>query len=203
MMSRVNGKYVPTLLVCFVGFLLLDCPVLAQEALWKSVRTKMLSNTGYSLEYHYTGPEGLYMFDYIVQGDGDKIFTEVLDGSERGAGSRVLYDPAVDKDNVLMKTHMMTLRRSLEAKDIKDSLLYQPLFRHLIDQLVEAEPRDFFPVPGGHTILVFGEKTGVEERLEVDADGNPVAMRRLEKSRETESMKFIGLKWGERTIPWD
>lgn len=203
MPMRQNWKQVRMLTVLWLVLVLANWPAVGQEALWTTARAKMLTDSGYSMEYHYSGDEGLYKFTYIVQGDGDKIFTEVLDGSERGAGSKILYDPAADKDNVLMKTHMMTLRRSLEAKDINDSSLYQPLFRQLVGKIGDQAPREYLQVAGGNTVIVFGSKTGLEQRLEVDSDGDPVALRTLEKSHEIESMKFIDLKWGMETIPWD
>lgn len=173
----------------------------AQEALWKKAKARMTGDTGYTMRYDYDGPEGLFKFSYRLQGNGTRILTEVLEGSARGAGSRILYDPAVDKDNVTMQTHMLTLRRSLKAKDIDGSSLYQPLFRQIVEDLVEPQPREFVKA-GPHVVLVFGEKTKVQDRLEVDKDGNPVAWRRLEKGRELKRMSFLDLKWGAPAIQW-
>jgi hypothetical protein len=173
----------------------------AQDTLWKSARAKMLSSDGYAMRYDYEGPEGLYRFHYVVWGDGSRIFTEVLEGSARGAGSRILYDPASDKDNVSLKTHMLTLRRSLKSKDIQGSSLYQPLFRQLVEELAEPEPRQILKA-GANTILVFGDKAGSQDRLEVDPQGNPVAMRRLERGKEIKKMTFSNLSWGRASIPW-
>lgn len=175
--------------------------VLAQEVLWKMARAKMMGSDGYSMRYDYDGPEGLYRFNYVVQGDGDKILTEVLEGSARGAGARILYDPAKDKDNVSMQTHMLTLRRSLQAKDIRDSSLYQPLFRQLVEDMAEPQPRETLK-SGKNTILVFGDKATVQDRLEVDREGNPVAIRRLQKGREVKKMTFSNLSWGSAAISW-
>lgn len=173
----------------------------AQEPLWKIARARMVGDSGYSMRYDYEGPEGAYKFRYVVQGNGGKILTEVLDGSARGAGSRILYDRAKDKDNVSMKTHMLTLRRSLQAKDIQGSSLYQPLLRQLVEEMVEPQPRQAVKA-GANTILLFGEKAKVQDRLEVDKDGNPVMMRRLEKGREVKKMTFRDLSWGEAPISW-
>jgi hypothetical protein len=173
----------------------------AQDSLWKSARTKMTTASGYSMTYDYEGPEGVYKFNYVVQGDGKKILTEVLEGSARGAGARILYDPAKDKDNVSLQTHMLTLRRSLEASDIKGSSLYQPLFRQLVEDMVEPQPREALKA-GAHTILVFGDKAKVQDRLEVDKEGNPVAMRRLERGREVKKMTFSNISWGSAAISW-
>jgi hypothetical protein len=174
----------------------------AQDSpLWQKARSKMTGSTGYSMRYDYEGPEGLYKFHYVVQGDGSKILTEVLEGSARGEGSRILYDLAADKDNVTMQTHMLTLRRSLQARDIADSSLYQPLFRQLVEDLVEPEPRESLKA-GDHTVLIFGDKGKTQDRLELDKEGNPVAMRRLEKGREVKRMAFHDLTWGPASIPW-
>ncbi len=161
----------------------------------------MTSATGYAMNYEFEGDEGAYRFHYVVWGDGQKILTEVLDGSARGAGSRILYDPATDKDNVTVKTSMLTLRRSLGSKDIKDSSLYQPLFRQLVEGMVEPNPRESVKA-GANTILVFGDKTKTQHRLEVDTEGNPLSFRHLEKGREMKKMSFRGLKWGKSEITW-
>lgn len=173
----------------------------AEEGLWKSTRAKMTSDNGYTMRYDYEGAEGKYRFNYVVQGDGAKILTEVLEGSARGAGSRILYDPATDKENVSMQTHMLTLRRSLEAKDIKGTSLYQPLFRQLVDELIEPNPRETLKT-ANTTILVFGDKAKVQDRLEIDKSGNPVSMRRLEKGREIRKMSFSSISWGSTAISW-
>lgn len=176
-------------------------PTFAQDALWAKAKAKMTGSTGYAMNYDFEGDEGAYKFHYVVWGDGQKILTEVLDGSTRGAGSRILYDPAADKENVTVKTSMLTLRRSLGSKDIKDSSLYQPLFRQLVDGLIEASPRESIKT-GVNTILVFGDKTKTQHRLEVDADGNPVSFRHVEKGREMKKMSFKAIKWGKAEISW-
>lgn len=189
---------VGTLLVMVLSLL---SPVAAQNALWSKTKEKMTGATGYSMNYDYDGDEGAYKFAYAVQGDGAKILTEVLEGSARGAGSRILYDPATDKENVSMKTSMLTLRRSLGSKDIKDSSLYQPLFRQLVESLVEPNPREAVKA-GDHVVLVFGAKMGSQDRIEVDASGNPISYRHLEKGRELKKMTFRNLKWGKPEITW-
>lgn len=179
----------------------LSTSALAQPQLWTTVRAKMTGDTGYSMRYDYEGPEGAYKFNYVVQGDGSKILTEVLEGSKRGAGSRILYDPATDKENVNVKSSLVTLRRSLQSKDIQGSYLYQPLFRQLVDELVEPQPREILKA-GSNSILVFGDKAKAQDRLEVDALGNPVAMRHLEKGAEVRRMTFHNLSWGSTAINW-
>lgn len=184
-----------------VAVLSLFSPVAAQNELWSKAKEKMTGATGYSLNYDYDGDEGAYKFSYAVQGDGTKILTEVLEGSARGAGSRILYDPATDKENVSMKTSILTLRRSLGSKDIKDSSLYQPLFRQLVENLVEPNPREMVKASNS-VVLVFGQKMGSQDRLEVDASGNPLSFRHMEKGRETKKMTFRNLKWGKPEITW-
>lgn len=171
------------------------------QDLWKTAKARMMGDDGYTMRYDYEGPEGVYKFNYVVQGDGAKILTEVLEGSARGSGSRILYDPATDRENVSMKTHMLTLRRSLQAKDIQGSSLYQPLFRQLVEELVEPQPRETMKA-GANTILVFGDKAKVQDRLELDAQGSPVAYRRLEKGKELKKMTFRNLAWGRSAINW-
>jgi hypothetical protein len=173
----------------------------AQESIWKNTRAKLASTDGYSVTCDYAGPEGSYQFHYVVQGDGDKILTEVLAGSARGAGAKVLYDPASDKDNVKLKTDLFSVRRSLTARDIKGSLLHEPLFKQLLEQLIEPQPREVTQV-GEHTLFLFGEKGQVQDILEVDGDGNPVNVRRLEKGQETRRMSFRDLSWGSTAIVW-
>jgi hypothetical protein len=177
------------------------CPTQADESLWLTTRSKMLTSDGYAMNYSYEGPEGKFLFLYIVQGAGDKILTEVLDGSARGSGTRIYYEPAKDKENVFMETSLITLRRSLEARDIKDSSLYQPLFAQVLSELPANDPKEILPFGDGH-IFVFGDKAKVEARLTVDARGNPVGYRRLEKGREVKKFVFSRLDWGLHPIDW-
>lgn len=173
----------------------------AQEGLWGVTRAKMASTTGYSVTCDYQGPEGRYQFRYSVQGDGDKILTEVLPGSSRGAGSLVLYDPASDPDNVKLKTSVLSLRRSLQARDIKDSPLHQSLFRQMLEQLIEPQPSEVVK-RGETTLLVFGDKGKVQDILAVDRQGNPLSAQRLEKGKEVRRMDFRELSWGTTAINW-
>lgn len=173
----------------------------AQQVAWKSARSKLVSTDGYSVKCHYKGPEGSYEFNYVVESDEGKILTEVLEGSSRGAGSKILYDPVNDKENVKLKTDMFSLRRSTEARDIKDSMLYQPLFQQLVTHLVEPQPRETKQV-GDHTLLFFGDKTTIQDILEVDKDGDPVNVRRVEKGKEVKRMTFSELSWGDSLIQW-
>ena len=166
----------------------LAMPALGQETLWSKVKAKMTSDGG-------------YRFHYVLWGGGEKIFTEILEGSSRGAGSKILYDSAVDKDNVTVRTSFLTLRRSLGSKDIQGSSLYQPLFRQLVEELVEPTPRESLKV-GEATVLVFGDKAKTEHRLEVDAAGSPLSFRHLEKGREVKKMTFRDLKWGKFEMAW-
>ncbi len=187
---------------CVLGVLVIFAtPALAEEALWSKAKAKMTGDTGYSMNYDYEGDEGAYKFHYVVWGDGQKILTEVLEGSARGSGSRILYDPSVDKENVAVKTSMLTLRRSLGSKDIQGSSLYQPLFRQLVEGLAEPKPRETVKA-GDHTILIFGDKSQAHDRIEVDAAGNPFSFRHLEKGREMKKMTFRNLKWGKAEIRW-
>ena len=173
----------------------------AQEGLWGITRAKLASTTGYSVICDYQGPEGNYQFHYIVQGDSDKILTEVLPGSSRGVGSKVLYDPSSDPDNVKLKSPMLSLRRSVQSRDIKDSPLHRSLFKQMLDQLVEPHPREIV-MKGEHSLLVFGEKGGMQDVLEVDKQGNPLNASRLEKGKEVRRMDFRDLTWGTTAINW-
>ena len=180
---------------------LLSLATTAQEGLWGITRAKLATTTGYSVICDYQGPEGNYQFHYVVQGDSDKILTEVLPGSSRGAGSKVLYDPSSDPDNVKLKSPMLSLRRSLQSRDIKDSPLHQSLFKQMLDQLVEPQPREVVK-KGDHSLLVFGEKGVVQDVLEVDRYGNPLSARRLEKGKQVRRMDFRDLTWGTTAINW-
>ena len=182
-------------------WVLLALAAAAQEAVWKSTRSKLISTDGYSVKCDYAGPEGKYQFYYDVEGNGSKILTEVLAGSSRGGGAKILYDPATDKENVKLKTDMFSVRRSLEARDIKGSMLYLPLFKQLVEELVEPQPREIVRV-GDHTLLMFGDKAKTQDILEVNASGDPVNVRRLEKGKEVKRMTFSELVWGPTAINW-
>lgn len=181
--------------------LVLTVPLSAQS--WTKTREKMLTKAGYSLDYVYEGPEGRFLFSYTVQGDDQKILTEVLEGSTRGSGTRIYFEPAKDRDNVFMKTKMITLRRSLQSSDIKDSSLYQSLLAQIVGELPKPEPSEVLDLGNGNLIYLFGDKTSVLCRLEVDKTGSPVSFRRLEKGKEVKKLVFSNLKWGHQSIDWE
>lgn len=170
---------------------------------WSSVRSKLTGDTGYSLRCNYVGPEGSYLFDYVVHGDGQKIFTEVLEGSTRGVGTKLYYDPEKDRENVMMQTRLFRLRRSLEARDIKDSPVHRPLFVHILDELCESEPSEVSHTKGDGAVFMFGDKSAEHEFIEVDEDGNPVSVRRMEADKEVNRLTFQDLEWGTLPMNWE
>jgi hypothetical protein len=182
--------------------LVLTRTAMPQEQDWDIIKARLVGSTGYSLTSNYQGPEGTYRIAYVVQGNGTKILTEVLEGSTRGAGSRILYDPAKDENNVAVQTSFLNFRRSLEARDIKDSPLHIPLFRQLVGGLVSDQPTEIIGGSGGHRVLVFGDKTKIQDRLEVDNDGNPVVTMRLKNGKEIQRMTFSKIVWGDQEISW-
>ena len=175
---------------------------LADTETWNKVKARMNGDTGYSLRADYRGPEGHFLFRYIVQGAGDRILTEVLEGSSRGVGTRIYYDPERDKENVTMQTSMFRLRRSLESRDLKNSPVHKPLFAHLLDEL-GRDPSEVDVRPPGNMIFMFGDKAAVHEFLTVDAKGNPVRLTRMEANKEISRLTFDQLEWGLKPIDWD
>ena len=192
-------KRLPLLLTLFL--MISAGSALGKDSVWALTRAKMTGSQGYTLNYSYEGPEGKFLFQYTVQGEGSKILTEVLEGSARGSGTRIYYEPAKDKENAFMETAIVTLRRSLEARDIKDSSLYQPLFAQIVSELPAQEPAEVLPFGEGY-ILVFGAKNAVQARVTVDAQGNPLSYRRLEQGKEVKKFNFTNLDWGFHPIDW-
>ena len=185
--------------------LLLSLSTAAEERskFWSEVRERMKSTSGYSLRCDYVGPEGQYFFNYVVHGAGDRILTEVLEGSTRGAGTKVYYNPVNDAENVHMQTRIIRLRRSLQARDIRDSPLHKPLFSHLLEEICEPEPSAVVKTEGGNTIFRFGKVESRHEFLEVDGAGNPLVIRRMQADKEINSLTFRGLEWGEKPLDWN
>jgi hypothetical protein len=175
---------------------------LADTEIWNKVKARMNGDTGYSLRADYRGPEGHFLFRYIVQGAGDKILTEVLEGSSRGVGTRIFYNPEMDKENVTMQTSMFRLRRSLESRDLKNSPVHKPLFAHLLDEL-GAEPSEVDVRPPGMMTFLFGDKAAIHEFLTVDAKGNPIRLTRMQANKEISRLTFDQLEWGMKPIEWD
>ena len=169
---------------------------------WSEVRERMVSNTGYSLRCDYTGPEGTFHFNYVVHGAGEQILTEVLEGSSRGVGTRIYYNSELDRENVTMQTRLFRLRRSLEARDIKDSPLHRPLFVHLLEEICEPEPRTV-ESREQHTIFLFGDVEALHEYLEVDGEGNPLTLRRMEADKQVNLLTFHQLEWGLQPLEWE
>lgn len=174
----------------------------AEPVSWESVKSKMTDDRGYSLFCDYDGPEGVYRFHYVVLGAGDEILTEVLEGSTRGAGTRIYYNPKMDSENVTMQTKVIRLRRSLQARDIKDSPLYRPLFSHLLSEFSESRPRAV-EQRGKNTIFVFGDRGALHEFLEVDQSGNPLNLRRMQAEKQLNLLTFQRLEWGPQALEWD
>lgn len=199
MIMRRHAKLV-WLLVAMLSALRVSAG-LADEFSWSDLRSKLLNSSEYSLNYEYTGPDGNYRCHYVLQAGGAKILTEVLAGSSRGSGARILYDGAKDKDNVTVQTSFLTLRRSTDSKDIKGSSLYQPLFQQLVEGLVEPNPKKVVD-KANHKILVFGDKAKTQDYLEVDQQGNPIAAWRAEGGEVTTRITFAGLSWKDTAIVW-
>lgn len=170
---------------------------------WDLVKARMTAEIGYSVNCEYVGPEGNFFFRYVIHAGGQPIFTEVLDGSTRGAGTRVMYDPTVDRDNVTMQTSFLRLRRSLQARDIKDSPLYQPLFAHLLKEISEGNPREVSHLGSDTTLFLFGSKAAVHEYLQVDKDGNPMTLTRMEAKKQVNRLTFRELEWGDQAMNWE
>lgn len=191
----------PILFVIF--FLLTTNQTNAQDGNWNEVRERMIAPTGYSLRCNYTGPEGKFYFIYVVQGDGDRIYTEILEGSTRGVGTRIYFDPAQDAENVTMQTRLFRLRRSLQARDIKDSPLHRPLFVHLLREIGEPEPRQVTMSGEGGMVFMFGDPQSQHEYLEVDKDGNPTLLKRMMADKQVNCLTFHELEWGEQPINWE
>lgn len=192
-------KFSPLLMV----LLCLLSPCWGEGEVWQQVHDKMTAGTGYSLQLDYTGPEGQFHFNYTVHGDGDKILTEVLEGSSRGVGTRIYYDPARDSENVAMQTSFLRLRRSLQARDIKDSPVHRPLFKHLLSLLHQAEPSEVRILAPDRRVLRFGNSDSDYDALEVDLEGNPLVLRRVEAGKEVNCLTFRELQWGEQPIRWE
>lgn len=181
---------------------LLSCSVAsAQQVTWDSVRQKMTDGRDYSLFCDYTGPEGQFRFHYVVLGAGAEILTEVLDGSSRGAGTKIYYNPKLDSENVTMQTSMFRLRRSLQARDIKGSPLYIPLFSQLLTEISEPLPSEVETLEQ-NTIFTFGDSKALHEDLVVDESGTPVALRRMEAKKQLSLLTFRDVEWGPREMDW-
>ncbi len=192
---------IPPLILALL-FFVLSGDAWAEPVRWESVKLKMTDDAGYSLFCDYSGPEGNYRFHYIVLGAGDEILTEVLEGSTRGAGTRIYYNPKLDRENVTMQTKIVRLRRSLLARDIKDSPLHQPLFTHLIGEFSESGPQAV-EQRGANTVFRFGDRKSRHELLEVDSKGNPLNLRRMEAEKQLNLLTFHQLEWGPHPVEWE
>ena len=173
-----------------------------EQVPWEQVKDKLTHNSGYSLRCDYTGPEGVFYFNYVVHGAGDQILTEVLEGSSRGVGTRIYYNPELDSENVTMQTRLFRLRRSLQARDIKDSPLYKPLFVHLLNEICEPEPRASEDKERS-VVFLFGDVDSTHEYLEVDREGNPLTLRRMEAGKQLNLLTFHQLEWGPQPLNWE
>ena len=186
------------LLLCLLLFTSLEAPA---DELWDTTRERLLSAEAYRLHYDYTGEEGTFHFRYTLVDNGERILTEVLDGSARGSGTRIYFDKKKDSQNVAMDTGYFTLRRSLEARDIKGTSLYQPYFTLMIEDLSSEKPTKIQQTDKG-SLLFFGQRGESEDRLQHDSEGNPLTYRRFEKGKEIKKMELKKLEWGTFPIDW-
>lgn len=173
--------------------LALVLPSSADQAGWKAVVDKIEGSRDYSFKYTYRGPEGTFFFDYAVVREGPKVRTEILEGSDRGKGTVILYDPEQSTDTVTMKASLFTLRRSLESKDIKDSSLYIPLYDQLLDKVGPAKMIESKSGSDGEHYLFKNGK--VTHRVTVSRTKEIVHYSRSEGDKIVESFKFSNISW--------
>lgn len=195
-------KRLSLLLLLFFFSTTLVTADMSDTEIWDKVKSRMRADTGYSLRADYIGPEGHFLFHYVVHGNGDRILTEVLEGSSRGVGTRIYYNPEKDSENVTMQTRMFRLRRSLQSRDIKDSPVHKPLFSHLLDEL-GSDPCEVDHKQPGSFIFLFGDKSAEHEYLIVDKEGNPVKLTRMEANKEVSKLTFHQLEWGRQPMDWE
>lgn len=178
--------------LCLLGLacLILSLPLGADQAAWDNVVEKIKGARDYSFRYTYRGPEGTFFFDYAVVRQGPKVRTEILEGSDRGNGTIILYDPEQSTDTVTMKASLFTLRRSLESKDIKDSSLYIPLYDQILDKL---GPAKLVKSDGQFYLFQNGDET---HKVTVAPQTNEIVhYSRSEGNEVVESFKFSNISW--------
>lgn len=162
---------------------------------WEQLQTKLRGAPGYQMNYHFKDGREEYYFLYTVINTGPRVLTEILDGSSRGRGTKILFDPQVNNDVVLMKTPFLTLRRSITAKDIRDTSLYIPLFAQLLDRTRNHGAT----VESPGVFVVDAEQ--VRHRWTVDASsGDPLSYQRFQGGELVESMSFTNLTWGDQFV---
>lgn len=162
---------------------------------WERVREHLNSVPGYTMIYELRGREGDYNFRYSVRAAEPTVFTEILDGSDRGVGTRILYQADKAPDIVVMKTSFLTLRRSISSKDINDTSLYIPLFKQLLGRIQKTEPD---AVERSRDTVVYRFDEGEQQHYFSfeEETFTPVGYQLKDKKGLVESMAFRELIWG-------
>ena len=170
-----------------------------EASLWERFDARVREASAYSFRYDYRGPEGSYRFRYSYAAPG-KLKTEILQGSVRGAGTVITYDPGTSPRHVQVHTGLLTIPRRITAGDIEGTSLYIPLYQQLQGKVGERGPDraatdelDGRPV----TRLEFGEDAaGYGFTAYLDGGGDLV--RFLERSRGELRKEFLfaEIEWG-------
>ncbi len=170
----------------------------ADSALWAKIVDKVVSAQDYQLQYSYRGPKGRFRFLYSVVNQGPVVRTQILKGSDQGAGTVILFDPEESSDSVTIRSSFLTLRRSLEASDIADSSLYIPLYQQIIGKIEGSELTDFEEGLAGD-LLIFRQGS-TSHRVRVHPETlDIIQYSRYDHTELVELLTFTKIRWNQGT----
>lgn len=157
---------------------------------WSDVKGKIMKAKDYSVDYAYSGPSGVFDFDYRYANKGANIRTEIT-GSKSDktrVGTVIVYDKSWNADKIRAKTGGGLIVRKLSHADVQGKPFHQGIFQMILKDVGGAKPSastaggtTTFTFPGGYTI-------------KTNSAGDILETRRSEKGK-VEKRDFSGHKW--------
>lgn len=193
-----DSNMVRTISAGLVLLVLLGQAAQADSSQWSKVVEKIRGAHDYHFRYRYEGPEGKYRFLYTAIPQAVKIKTEILEGSDRGSGTVILYDSVRSADTVTVRTPMLTLRRSIASKDISGSSLYIPLLDQMLDQLTRLKLAGSEPtVIGGVNLLHLRFEDGaIRHDAYIHPEDKDIRLyRKFKSGSKVEELRFSDIVW--------
>ncbi|MBI3926038.1 MAG: hypothetical protein HY319_10895 [Armatimonadetes bacterium] len=163
---------------------------------WDQVCHKIRAAREYSFVMDYRGPRGHYRFAYSAVPSVPATRTEILPGSDRGAGVVLVYDARRAVDCVFMDTGFLILRRSLDSRDLRDGSLEVPLYTQLLNRAAGA-PQAPDPMGVGNLRFTFQDASlpGILHHLIVDSSATIVGYRQQVQANVLERVELLDVRW--------
>ena len=162
------------------------------EVTWDQVKKKITGAKDYTVMYKYSGPNGIFDFDYRFA--GDKIRTEITDSKSDASrrGTVIVYDKSWAADKVRAKTGGGLITRNLSHDDVKGRPFHQSLFSMILNQ-VNGLGKPAVSASGANTKFVF-KAPGGSYTILANANAEIVKTERKD-GKDNEVRQLSGHRW--------